>query len=165
MRPQYRSHRSPASRTASDSRTKCWRNPGSRAFTLVEVLVALVVLSIGIVVALSAFQGLLVALAEARDTLRADLLIKEKFAETETSLREQPGATPVAARGRFPGTQQADFLWEMSVGEMSGPWSEHRESKVYRFTLSVWREGSAVRHTVTTCMSSVPAATGKETRS
>jgi type II secretion system protein I len=57
--------------------------PRVSAFTLIEVLVSLVILSAGIVMVLRAFETSLVALAESRDSLRATMIIKERMAEYE----------------------------------------------------------------------------------
>ena len=53
----------------------------SAGFTLIEVLVTLVILSTGIVVVLQAFDVAVAALGEARDTLWANAIVREKLAE------------------------------------------------------------------------------------
>jgi prepilin-type N-terminal cleavage/methylation domain-containing protein len=125
------------------------------AFTLIEVLVTLAILSTGIVVVLQAFNTSLVALGESRDTLRAYDLLARRVAETELALREQgaEGASSVS-EGRFTG-RHADFLWRVEVrdasvpgaggltGGLSGP-------QLKEIAASVWRTGATRRHTAVT---------------
>ena len=83
-------------------------------FTLIEVLVALVILSTGLVLVLRAFETSMAALSEARDALRASLLIREQMGEAEAAQREAGGDMLSASDGRYIG-RYSDFRWEREV--------------------------------------------------
>lgn len=72
-----------------------------RGFTLIEVLVALVILSTGIVVVLGAFETSLVALGEARDTVRAARILREALADARVAAQSGGAAGLTAAAGRL----------------------------------------------------------------
>jgi type II secretion system protein I len=78
-----------------------------RGFTLIEVLVALVILSTGIVLVLRAFETALVASGRGRDSLVATALLRDKLIQVETALRLdrnfEPGGTETFAEGEKKG--------------------------------------------------------------
>ena len=111
------------------------------AFTLIEVLVALVILSTGIVVVLQAFQTSATALGDARDTLRATRLIGDKLAEIDAR-----GAVPADGTGVCP-NPLSSFRWRVSTGSAGGGVSEEGLTRV---TVEVWRESSHVRQSLST---------------
>jgi prepilin-type N-terminal cleavage/methylation domain-containing protein len=59
-----------------------------RGFTLIEVLVAVVILSTGIVVVLRAYNSSLIALGQAHDVLQASRLIREQMTDVQAQIRE-----------------------------------------------------------------------------
>ena len=121
-----------------------------KGFTLIEVLIALVILSTGIVLVLEAFQTSMVALSESRDTIWASLLLKQKLAEVEAAARTQ-AAPPAVDSGRFE-TRTSRFSWEVTSAQLPTslgvalfqPFTWHE------VTATVQRDGSSRRHTSTT---------------
>ncbi|MFC1452765.1 prepilin-type N-terminal cleavage/methylation domain-containing protein [Verrucomicrobiota bacterium] len=120
--------------------------PGVGAgFTLIEVLIALVILSTGIVLVLRAFDTSIVALSESRDELRSDMLIREKLASVRSGGRETLRAAG-GSRGSFdPPYQQ--YLWETEVD--ADPQGRPGVSLV---TVTVWRSGTGLRRSVATLL-------------
>lgn len=67
-----------------DPRNHACSRRKTSGFTLVEVLVSIVILSIGIVVVLQAFQTSLTALSESRNVLRSSTFARRKLAEIDS---------------------------------------------------------------------------------
>ncbi len=126
----------------NDSETrKVWGRPAREAhrartgFTLIEVLIALVILATGIVIVLQAFQTAASALERTRDAMRATHLIRVRLDDLSVGPRQPPRD----GRGRF-ADSYADFEWEQRVagGDLAGG--------LYRVTVEVWRSGSDRRY-------------------
>jgi|GEM_PF-5606712 len=127
---------SPTGRNSPDSR----RCHGARdcGFTLLEVLVTLVILSVGIVVVLQAFQTSIVALEAARDSLRMELLLKEYLAETEGAVRQSGSAeTGVLEKGFAAGMFRGFRLQCQVREEQSYPIGAERAGTLCRATAVV----------------------------
>ncbi len=88
----------------SSRRTPPVRDPGQAGITLVEVLVAVAILSMGAVMILSAYGMSASALASARDNLSVHLLLKEKMDEMIRTRGVSGGS------GRLAGTE-GDLEW------------------------------------------------------
>lgn len=88
----------------------------SSGFTLIEVLVALVILAAGVVAVLRVFETSAVALAESRNRAWSALLIGEKLADIDAFIEENPGSAPVGGSGRFAGAYES-FVWTVTVDE------------------------------------------------
>ena len=119
--------------------------PGRRsracdAFTLIEVLITLVVLSTGIILVMRAFETSLVALCDSRDAVWATLLISEKLAEIEAG-----GPSAGRASGAF-SRPYDDFRWERRVLWADGDAS----NALYRVSVSVWRAGVSRKYAAVT---------------
>ena len=114
---------------------------GHRGFTLIEVLVATAILSVGIVTVLCAFQTSLSALGSVREGLWAGMLIGEKAADLEGAAQEGDESALRSARGRFGGVYE-DFEWETSVVDLSLPDSagDDRSCALKRVNVWVWRD-------------------------
>jgi len=119
-------------------------------FTLVEILVTLVILSVGIIVVLRAFDTSLFALAESRDCMCAAMLIREKMAELETRLRED-GALSGERSGTFDG-HYGDYQWETRQQDDTPPESGSATNRLSRITTAVWRSGSSRKYSAATYM-------------
>lgn len=122
------------------------RRRGSRAsgragFTLIEVLIALVVLSTGIVIVLQAFQTSVSALGEARDAMRAAHLLQGKLQELGTMSPRQPA---LSGTGSFPEPFDM-FLWQVTPAPAAA-----RAEGLEQIRLEVWHANSRVRYAVTT---------------
>ena len=115
--------------------------PRCAAFTLIEVLIALVILSTGIVVVLQAFQTSATALGDARDTLRATRLIADKLSELDANGAAAAAGTGVCA------DPLSSFRWRVSTGPAGGGLPEGQLNQV---TVEVWRESSRVRQSLST---------------
>ena len=111
-----------------------------RGFTLIEVLVTVVILSIGIVLVLRAFETSLVALGQARDALRAGHLIRGKMAEAEADALE--GGRPAYGAGGRLEAPFSEYRWELRSGGPSGT-----GTGVAAVVVDVWRAGWDVRYT------------------
>jgi type II secretion system protein I len=113
-------------------------------FTLIEVLVALVVLSTGIVAVLRALDTATVALGEARDSLQATLLMEKKLAEAS--------AAAAAERAELSaGSFSESFLgapwrgaWDVEAGLPGGVRVVSESNALVRVRISVSRAGGAV---------------------
>lgn len=123
---------------------------GTEGFTLVEVLVAVVILSVGIVAILQAFHHSLSVLGESRDCLRSSHLLAEKLSETE--LGALAGNAPESSNGEFGGLNNR-YRWDCRVvPEMSV--MPAGTTSLDRVTVTVWRSGSSRRYAAETCIRS-----------
>jgi prepilin-type N-terminal cleavage/methylation domain-containing protein len=117
----------------------------SRAFTLIEVLVSLVILSTGIVLLLGAFETSLGALVRSREMLSSDILIRQGMDNLDIWLAANPGKAPAPSDGRYTGRYR-DYLWRREVTRaepLPGMPAIGRDDPVlFEVTLTVWREGA-----------------------
>ncbi len=126
-------------------------------FTLIETLVAIVILSVGIVGVLHAFDASIVAFGIARDRLHSTSLIKDKITDLEIQVWEQGNIQEISSDGWF-SSPYTEFRWEVSIGdeitfsEMSGEDIGH----LYKTRVKVWRDGSDRSHAVSTYIRSRP---------
>ena len=116
-------------------------------FTLIETLVAIVILSTGIVLVLRAFQTSAVALGEARDQAVAMTLIGRRFEAAEAYTLDHPGMAPRDDSGAFDPPYDR-FLWqqetesaERAVGAMA-----FSDEQLTCVRVAVWREGRRRRY-------------------
>jgi general secretion pathway protein I len=90
------------------------RRRGTRGFTLIEVLVATVILAIGLLAALTAFSMAARASGASRNDTVVPLLAEEKFAEVQTTPRDQLVAGD--SSGNF-GDEYPDYSWDMRIAQ------------------------------------------------
>ena len=83
---------------------------GSNGVTLVEVLLAVVILSIGITGVLRAYATSIGALEISRNTVNIIELAKEKMGDLEQGMIEQGGISAGSSSGHFEG-EFADYNW------------------------------------------------------
>ncbi len=86
----------------------------ARGFTLIEVLVATVILAIGLLAALSAFSMAARASGASRNDTIVPLLAEEKLAEVQTTPRDQ--LEPGESSGDF-GDEYPGYSWEMQIAK------------------------------------------------
>ncbi|MBI5416250.1 MAG: prepilin-type N-terminal cleavage/methylation domain-containing protein [Candidatus Omnitrophica bacterium] len=89
-----------------------------RGVTLVEVLLAVVVLSVGIVGVLRAYIISLGALEAAQGTIDSVHLARQKMADVEQTVLEQGGVSPGLVSGNFEGVYQ-DYVWQWETAAAS----------------------------------------------
>jgi type II secretion system protein I len=120
-------------------------------FTLVEVLVAVAVLSIGIVAVLQSLDGALLRLDAARDALTASLLVRERM--TEARLAASGSGSGLGAGGGTHMESGRAYRWIQAVRQgpeaLSGPDSAG-PIRIEEVTVTVWREGRARRYSAAT---------------
>ncbi len=110
-------------------------------FTLVELLISVVILSIGVVAVLHAFERSLFALGSARDHLWSNLLIREKISEIEVGLITGDSESIDSGMGDFDEPYEG-FAWESSNEEFAIQESaEGVTNKVLSIELTIWRRG------------------------
>ena len=116
------------------------RRKSSQGFTLIEVLVAVTILSIGIILVLGAFDTALSALDSARVSMRAHELLKQKLDAVEVH------GLPVGTSGVFP--DNSDYEWRIETKPI------HRaEKEVLReVIITVWRTSGGVHYSMGTYM-------------
>ncbi|MDD4869652.1 MAG: prepilin-type N-terminal cleavage/methylation domain-containing protein [Kiritimatiellae bacterium] len=119
-------------------------------FTLPEVLIAVAILSTGIVVVLESFNVSLSVLGEARNVLRANMLIMEKMADIELSALAKSGFDAELSNGLF-GDENNNYHWESKVTGMSVLSGIGIDSATLnQVDLTVWRDGSSRRYSAST---------------
>lgn len=121
------------------------------AFTLIEILITIVILSTGIVAVLHAFETSMVGLSKARDVLFSTVLCRDKLTDIEADLLSGEKLDGVSD-GVFDGTYQ-DYRWgvesilvphSVSADKGSGKGATKGEEKkpdLYEVKISVWRNG------------------------
>jgi len=123
------------------------------AFTLIEILVALVILSTGIVVVLEAFETSLFTLAQSRDTTRASRILAEKAAELDV-LGIRKGTSGVESGA---GVFSVSTDWKGRVDVETDPLSAGAVSgTLHRVEISLWREESDARFGAVTFLRTEP---------
>ena len=134
------------------------RRRGGKAFTLIEVLVTLVIVSVGLVAILRAYQIAVSALEQTRETLRATMLIDQILAEREIGALEKAEA-PVTTTGRF-ASPYDDYVWEQKVVEVglvpALPPEVAKRCRWYEVEVSVWKERGLARRLTANSMMAVP---------
>ena len=107
----------------------------NRGVTLVEVLLAVVVLSVGLAGVLRAYAASIGALEVSRETVITIELLKEKTADVEQKMIEQGGISAGSASGRFDG-KFADYNWAWGTATTA-------QEGLYELTMSVARADGA----------------------
>lgn len=130
------------------------RGPRRSAFTLIEVLVSIVILSTGLVMVLRAFETAVVALQESRDSLWASILIREKMDEFDLELASRRGKSPSSASGFFSGRYDG-FQWERDVETASDVdqatgTTATDQGELSDVAVTVWRKGSSRKYAART---------------
>ncbi len=135
------------------------RRPSRSGFTLVEVLVAVVILSTGIVSVLHAYNASLVALGVARDRLWSTALIKEKLTELEVAVADGDDPTGLSSKGWFEEPREA-FRFDVSVEDCELPvGASEKVGGLHEIRVTVWRDGEERTYQVVTHLCARPAST------
>ena len=134
--------------------------PKDSGFTLIEILISLVIVSVGLVAILSAFQISLQALGGTRDALVANMLACEKFSELRGFVAGHPGSAPMASGGKYSHPFGA-YQWEEKVVliPLSPREGMTPTGALYEVTVEVWRSGSAKRYLAATLIWTAPRQT------
>ncbi len=108
-------------------------------FTLIEVLMAVVVLSTGIGFVLFGLNNSLDALHVSRTNMRAHLILKERIGEIERD------GLPSTTHGKCSG-RNSDFAFEIETT----PLADSYDDALSEVTVTVWRPNEGVRYSTTT---------------
>ena len=130
------------------------------AFTLIEVLVAMVLLSTVIISIITGFQSAITALGEARDCIWANRIIGEKMDEMRISAMTGKMPDYGIRTGKYP-AYYGDFRWET---RMDNSVPGLRSSPMFSFcsvTITAWRENSSRKYSITTYISALFAGNTK----
>lgn len=133
-------------------------------FTLIEILVAVTILSIGIVAVLEAFSVSLDALHRSRDVVRASDAIRTQLAEAEMSAMVGQKMDPVS-RGSESAPDGA-MIWQRTVVPVPDSAISELpdlvgEIELHRVSVSAWRDTGGREYRATTCV--IPWPQEKET--
>jgi prepilin-type N-terminal cleavage/methylation domain-containing protein len=109
------------------------RRDARSAFTLVEVLVSLVILSVGIVVVLRAFETALVALADTQEVLWSTLVGGERISEARI-LAAEGGEWGAGDSSGVYSAPQGTYRWRTTVTSVA--------EDLDQVAVTVSREGS-----------------------
>jgi prepilin-type N-terminal cleavage/methylation domain-containing protein len=108
-------------------------------FTLIEVLVALVILSLGIVAVLRGMNSAAVALGASGETLRTEALSDDLMSVIALGLSVGSNAPP-SATGRFTEPYEAyQWEWEQRSLPIQGATAATASQTLHEVTVSVWR--------------------------
>ena len=121
---------------------------GAAGFTLIEVLITVVILAVGIVSVLRAFEVSLAALGEARDSLRTDRVISSRIAAIEVAALREDRSTLSGGARRFSedGVSGVARVRQIDAGP-AGPKGERRT--LYEVTVTVLQSGGRGERSVT----------------
>ena len=108
-------------------------------FTLIEVLIAVVVLSVGIVLILQALHGALSAWDGGVERMRSAMLVQEKLEEWRLAAR-LTGEIPASERGGFE-PPFADYRWQVESETVALPGAAAQSGVLHELLCTVWREG------------------------
>lgn len=136
-----------------------------RGFTLIEVLLALVILTIGMTGVIRAYIVLMDGIEVSHFTVEASYLLKERMAGIEKEAIENFGVFSAAKSGRFKDSHKM-FGWEeeasvVKIGpdrskEEPGEWPEETLSKVRVSVTGLGGSGSGRRLNLYTYMENHP---------
>ena len=87
---------------------------GNRGFTLIEIMITIVVLTIGTVGVLSAYMTLINAFELSRSSTDVYYLLKEKISDVEKDVAEKKEYLPGIYEGKFEDRGE-DFSWKLEV--------------------------------------------------
>ncbi len=107
----------------------------NRAFTLIEIMVAVAILSMGLIFVLQGLTKCLGVLNTARCSLEAGLLAEEKMAEAEISFRNEKNAAFTGLSGQSE-AGNVEFSWQVGLESDA----EYDNLYLVRDTVR-WREG------------------------
>lgn len=124
-------------------------------FTLIEVLVTVVILSVGIVMVLRALDTSVLALGETRSSLMASMVIKERATRVRLAGLRGGKSSLNAEEGRFTDAQggfSGDLRLELIDTSMDG------SNTLYQVKIEVWRAERDRRYSATTfiCVANDP---------
>ena len=117
-------------------------------FSLIEVLIAVVVLSVGIVLVLQSMHGALAAWDGGIERLRSAMLAQEKLEEWRR-VATLEGEIPPPDRGRFAAPYR-DYRWQLESETITLPGGASDPGVLQELLCTVWREGRTRQFSVAT---------------
>jgi len=109
------------SKLTGDTTVKRRRSPSaSFGFTLIEVLIAMFILSGALIVLANSWSGSLLAVRKSRHINNVALLLKRKITEYEIKYNNNPGEAPEEEGGDF-GSDYKNYRWKMKTKKIEMP--------------------------------------------
>jgi len=123
-------------------------------FSLIEVLIAVVILATGMVVVLEGMHTAIGALDSAVDKTRASVLARARFDVVQQASLISDDLSDLSSDGEFD-EPYSQYRWEMYVDEVrtsfgSGSVAEEEAGKLYEVDVTVWRVGSERKYSAAT---------------
>lgn len=126
--------------------------PTSRGFTLIEVLIAVVILATGVVVVLQGMHTALAALDGAVDRSRSAMLLRSKIVEAHAAAQGGMDPSSLESSGRFPAPFDA-YRWRLNTGHgglSGGKTTQSEAGELHEVGITVWRDGTDRSHNAST---------------
>lgn len=136
-------------------------------FSLIEVLIAVVILSTGMVVVLQGMHTAIGALDSAVDKTRAAVLVRARFDVVSQAALTSDDLSSLSSSGEFE-DHYSQYRWDTRVEAVrnkfgDGAVSEDESGKLYEVDVTVWRVGSVRQYRATTLIYLSPDAGGEWT--
>lgn len=123
-------------------------------FTLIEVLIAVVILATGMVIVLEGMRTAIGAFDSAVDKTRASFLVQSRFDAIRQSALSSDDISDLTSDGEFE-EPFAQYRWDVTVEQTttaqgSESVSEDKSGKLYEVDVTVWRFGSERKYSAST---------------
>ncbi len=134
-------------------------------FSLIEVLIAVVILATGMVVVLEGMHTAIGALDSAVDKTRAAVLARSRFDVVQQASLTADDLSDLSSSGEFK-EPYSQYRWDMNVEKVrssfgDGSVPEDESGKLYEVDVTVWRVGSERKYSAATLVY-LPPAEGEE---
>ncbi len=133
--------------------------PSSRGFTLIEVLIAVVILATGVVVVLQGMHTALAALDGAVDKSRSAALLRSKIVEAQAAALDGMDPSSLRSGGNFPEPYEA-YRWRLNTGQgglLGGAKTLSDAGELHEVGITVWRDGAERSYEASTLVYVPPA--------
>lgn len=128
-------------------------------FTLIEVLIAVVILATGMVVVLEGLHASLNVLTHAVDKSRCAILLQDKLERVRTVVEQGDDPGMLGSAGAFE-SPYANYRWALETGTavLSSPGAgvDAASGDLYEVEATVWRDGRERTYSVSTLIYQPP---------